>query len=103
MRFFVPGAAEITVAPGPLFLTGGNVMICHMEKAGLSVLVVVSDEIVVGMSSHVGGGNLHIFITGNVHAGRIVVFIVFPGGDGKVETARFPWSMTALTSGGKTE
>ena len=54
-----------------------------MEKAGLSVLVVVSDEIVVGMSSHVGGGNLHIFIAGNVHAGRIVVFIVFPGGDGE--------------------
>ena len=52
---FVPGAAEITVAPGPLFLSGGNMVICYMKETSFSVFVIVSDEIVVGMSDHAFG------------------------------------------------
>ena len=75
---FVPGAAEITVAPGPLFLTGGNVMICHMEKAGLSVLVVVSDEIVVMVAIKLIIG--HINQIEKTEIARIIAIgLSFPG------------------------
>lgn len=52
---FVPGAAKIAVAPGPLFLSGGNMVICYMKETSFSVFVIVSDEIVVGMSGHAFG------------------------------------------------
>ena len=79
----VPGLAEITVSPGPLFFSGGNVVVRHVEKTCVQVFVKVPDEVVVRMCCHVRGGHFDVAVAGNVDALRIIVFIVFACGNGE--------------------
>jgi hypothetical protein len=41
----IPGIAEFLIAPGPLFLAGGNVVVGNMDDACLGLMVVAADEI----------------------------------------------------------
>ena len=59
----VPGPSEITAAPGPLLLSGGEVMVGHMEQSGPRVVLVPADEIVFRDYGHVGGRDRNILVT----------------------------------------
>ena len=58
-------------------------MIRHVQKARVPLFVKVAHEVKIRMGCHVGGGHLDVLIPGNIHAGGIIGFVVFAGGDGE--------------------
>ena len=58
-------------------------MIRHMQDAGLFSVIIAAHEVIFGFLRHVGGGNRDVFITGNVHALAVILFIINAGGDGE--------------------
>lgn len=49
----VPSLSEITVTPGPLFLTGIYMMIGHMKKTRFDMFFIASHKIKFRIDSHV--------------------------------------------------
>ena len=49
----VPGLSEVSAAPGPLLLSGRDMMVCHMEYAGLHAIVIAAHEVEAGLLSHI--------------------------------------------------
>ncbi len=55
----------------------------HMEHTGLSVVFISSLEVKAGVDTHVGCGDLDVFVVGNIDTGRIVHLVVGSGCDGE--------------------
>ena len=70
----VPRVAELLVAPRPLFLAGGNVVVRHVNETGLRGVIVAAEEILARTHAHVGGGD------GNVRIPRKIVGCAPDGG-----------------------
>ena len=79
----VPGLSEVSAAPGPLLLSGRDMMVRHMKQAGLFLIVISAHEIIVGMLRHIGGGNRDILIAGNIYSLTVIMFIIYALGNGK--------------------
>ena len=79
----VPCLAEVAVSPCPLLLARGNVVVCHMQQAGIYLLIKVSDKVIIGVGCHIGGRHFDVAVAGNVDSFRIVIFVIFAGSDGE--------------------
>ena len=75
----VPGAAEIAVAPGPLFFARRHMVVRHMKQPGLAGFVVVAHKVKVRVGRHVGGRDRHVLVARDVHPRRVVALVVFAG------------------------
>ena len=64
-------------------------VIRDVEQSRFQILIVISDKIIIGVSGHVGCRNFYILIAGDVHACRIVAFVILTGGDGKCGNSPF--------------
>ena len=67
----VPGIAEFVVAPGPLLLAGGDVVVGDMDQAGPFGMVVAAEEILLRAHAHVRGRHRDVGIPGEI-VGRIL-------------------------------
>src|SRR5262249_8268471 len=65
----VPGVAKFLVAPGPLLLTGRNVMVGIMDNPGLGVIVVSAEKILFASHAHIGSGHGNVGVEGEVIGG----------------------------------
>ena len=52
-----------------------------MKKTCIKLFIIVTDEIIIGVSSHVRGRYFDISIAGNVDTCRIIVFVILAGCD----------------------
>ena len=77
----IPGPTEITAAPGPLLLSGRNVMIRDVQKARTDLIIIAADEIEIGFLRHVGGRYRDVLIAGNIDTGTVIMLIVNTGRD----------------------
>lgn len=66
----VPGIPELMIAPCPLFLAGGNMMIGHMDDARLPGMIVAAEEVLLRPHAHVGCGHRYVGIPRQI-VGRI--------------------------------
>ena len=72
----VPGPAEIAVAPGPLLLARGHVVVRHVQHAAAGIVLITTLEIVVRSGDHVRSRDLDILVIGDIHPGRVVHLVV---------------------------
>ncbi|MNZ29789.1 hypothetical protein D3C78_470430 [compost metagenome] len=79
----IPGQTEVTVAPAPLLLARGYVVIRHVQQAAPLVMAVGTDEVVVGLVRHVGGGHRDVAVTGDIDPGGVIHLVVGATGDGE--------------------
>ena len=79
----VPGLAEVSAAPGPLLLAGGDVVVGNVQDARLHAVVVAAHEVIVAAGAHIGGGHRDILVPADVHAHGVIVLVVHPRGDGE--------------------
>ena len=77
----IPGATEIVMAPGPLLFPRGDVVIGDVQQPAPLAVMVCADKVVVRFFRHVRGRDRHVFVARDVHARRVIDFIVGAGGD----------------------
>ncbi len=87
-KITIPGSAEVSASPGPLFFTGGNMMIGHVKDSCLFPVVIAPQEVIVGMLRHKRSRYRNILVPGNVHT-RAVIFLIIHSG-GNRETGHIP-------------
>ncbi len=68
----IPGIAELVIAPGPLLFAGGDMVIGDVDDAGLGLVVVAAEEVVLAADAHVGSGHGDIGVVGEVVWGIVV-------------------------------
>ena len=75
----VPCLTEVAAAPRPLLLAGADVMVGHVQNTRADLVVIAAHEVVIGVGTHIAGGNRDVLIAGDVHACTVVVLVVDAG------------------------
>ena len=72
----VPRSAEVAVAPSPLLLAWREVVTGYVEHAGLGVVLIATFEVILRVDGHVARWHLDVLVVGDIHAGRVVHFVI---------------------------
>ena len=77
----IPSTSEITITPGPLFLTRREVMTGYMQHTCLGVVLIASFKVVLRVNSHIAGWYIDILVVRDIYTSRIVHLIIGTGSD----------------------
>ena len=79
----IPGTAEVTITPRPLFLARREVMRGNVQHTTLGVVLIATLKVVLRVDCHITRRHKDVLIVRDIHTCRIVHLIIDSRGDGE--------------------